>query len=153
MRAGSRAFRWSAALLAWVSGLFAPPAFGAEGNEKACQESFARVQKAMEARSADSVVGCMATDGTLTISLLGIQGRAEPMKREQALKVLKTYFELVTGPKLKAKEGQAADSLVRTFEYTRRLKQGDPATTRLTVTLKKDATGTMRLHSLVENAR
>jgi hypothetical protein len=153
MRPGPRAPRLSAVAMGLlVLALFAAGA-GAEGSEQACQESFARVQKAFESRSADSVVGCMAADGTLSISLLGIQGRTDPMKREQALKVLKTYFALVTGPKLKAKEGQAADGLVRTFDYTRRLKQGDPATTRLTITLKRDAAGALRLHSFVESAR
>jgi hypothetical protein len=153
MRPGSSLPRWSAcAVLLAVSALFAPGA-SAEGNEKACQESFARVQKAFESRSADSVVACMPADGTLTLTLLGIQGRSDPMKREQALKVLKTYFGLVTSPTLKAKEGQPADALLRTYDYTRRLKQGDPATTRLTITLKKDAAGVLRLHSVVETAR
>ena len=153
MRSGSRALRrcaFALGLVVWA--LFVGAAL-AEGNESACTESFARVQKAFESRSAESIVNCMAADGTMSLTLLGIQGRAEPMKREQALKVLKSYFELVTGPKLKAKEGQAADGLVRTYDYTRRLKQGDPATTRLTITLKKDAAGVLRLHSLVENAR
>jgi hypothetical protein len=153
MRSGPRAPRRCALALGLVVWALFAGAVSADGNEQACTESFARLQKAFESRSADSVVGCMAADGTLSLTLLGIQGRADPMKREQALKVLKTYFELVTGPKLKAKEGQAADGLVRTYDYTRRLKQGDPATTRLTITLKKDAAGTLRLHSLVENAR
>lgn len=157
MRPGSSLPRWSAvavllAGLLSVWALFAPGA-RAEGSEQACQESFGRVQKAFEARSADSIVGCMASEGTLSLTLLGIQGRADPMKREQALKVLKTYFGLVTGSTLKAKEGQPAEGLVRTYDYTRRLKQGDPATTRLTITLKKDAAGALRLHSIVENAR
>ena len=67
--------------------------------------------------------------------------------------MLKTYFELVSTPKLVARPGQAADALVRAFDYTRRLRTGDPTTTRLTLTLKKDAAGLLRLHSIVETAR
>lgn len=153
MRPSRRAPRWLALLVAGVVvGLFGRTADAAESAE-ACAESFDRVKKAVEARSADQVVGCMAADGTLTVSLLGLTTKADPMKREQALKVLKTYFAQVSSAALKAKEGQAADSLVRSYDYTRRLKQNDPATTRLTVTLKKDAAGALRLHSLVESSR
>lgn len=119
----------------------------------ACAESFERFQRAFESRSAEAVVGCMAADGTLSVALLGMSARAEPMKREQALKVLKSYFEGVTSAALKAKEGQSAESLVRAYDYTRRLRAGDPTTTRLTVTLRKDAAGALRLHALVESAR
>lgn len=121
--------------------------------DPACAESFARLERAFVSRSADAVIGCMAPEGTLTISLLGLAGKADPMKREQALKVLKTYFEQVSSAALKPREGQAAESLVRTYDYTRRLKKADPATTRLTVTLKKDAGGALRLASLVESAK
>jgi hypothetical protein len=153
MRPGSRALTCVALGLALaVGGLFASPARAA-ADEQACTESFERVRKAIEARSADQVAGCMAADGTLTVSLLGLAAQAEPMKREQALKVLKTYFAQVTSASLKVKEGQAADSLVRSFDYTRRLKQNDPATTRLTITLRKDGAGVLRLHSLVESSK
>jgi aspartokinase len=153
MRPGRHVFRGSGpALVIAVLGLFAPWARAA-GSEEACAESFERVRKAVEARSADQVVGCMAAEGMLTVSLLGLAARADPMKREQALKVLKTYFAQVSSASLKAKEGQAADSLVRSYDYTRRLRQNDPATTRLTITLKKDASGTLRLHSLVESSK
>lgn len=132
----------------------ARPALAGPAEERACKESFDRVQAAFQARSADAVVACMAPEGTLTLSLLGGgAGRADPMKREQALKVLKTYFEQVTSATLKVREGQPADSLVRAYDYTRRLKAGDPATTRLTVTLRKDGSGSLRLHALVESAR
>ena len=153
MRPGLRATRWiaSATLLA-VGALFAPAARAA-GNEEGCAESFERVRKAFEARSAEQVIGCMGVEGTLTVSLLGLTGKADPMKREQALKVLKTYFALVSSAGLKAKAGQSAHSLVRSYDYTRRLKQSDPATTRLTITLRKDAAGALRLQSLVESSR
>ena len=136
-----------------ASALLVPGAALADQAEVACRESFARFQRAFEARSAEAVVGCMPAEGTLTLSLIGVAGRVEPMKREQAQKVLKTYFELLTSATLKAREGQPADALVRAFDFVRRLRAGDPSTTRLTVTLKKDATGAPRLHSLVESAR
>ncbi len=138
---------------AWALLLACAPTARAVELAAACKESFERFEKAFQARSADLVVGCMAPEGTLTVSLLSIAGKPEPMKREQALKVLKSYFATVTSALLKAKEGQAADSLVRAYDYTRRLKAGDPTTTRLTVTLRKDATGALRLHSIVESAR
>jgi hypothetical protein len=128
-------------------------AAAAPGDEGACRESFQRFQGAFESRSADSVVACMAPEGTLSIALLGVAGRGEPMKKEQAQKVLKGYFEQVSAAKLKAREGQAPDALVRAYDYTRRLRSGDPTTTRLTVTLKKDAAGALRLHALSESAR
>ena len=118
-----------------------------------CRESFARVQRALEARSAEAVVGCMQPEGTLALTLLGVSTRPEPMKREQALKVLKSYIALVSTPKLVERPGQAADALVRAYDYTRRLRAGDPSTTRLTLTLKKDTAGVLRLHSIVETAR
>ena len=121
--------------------------------EAACRESFARVKGALETRSAEAVVACMLPEGTLALTLLGVTTRPEPMKREQALKVLKSYFELVTGSKLVERPGQAPDALVRAFDYTRRLRAGDPTTTRLTLTLKKDAAGALRLHSIIETAR
>ena len=131
-----------------------PDPAGADAlTEAACRESFARVQRALEARSADAVVGCMHPEGTLALTLLGVSTRPEPMKREQALKVLKSYFELVSAPKLVARPGQAAEALVRAYDYTRRLRAGDPSTTRLTLTLKKDAAGLLRLHSITETTR
>lgn len=132
----------------------ARPALAGPAEERACAETFERVKAAIQSRSADAVVACMAPEGTLTLSLLGGgAGRADPMKREQALKVLKTYFEQVSSATLKVREGQPVESLVRAYDYTRRLKAGDPATTRLTVTLRKDGSGTLRLHALVESAR
>ena len=130
---------------------FGPGVAGAA--EPACKESFDRVQKAVEARSAETVVGCMQAEGTLTIRLLGEAGGTEPMKREQALRVLRMYFEKVSQAKLKVREGQALDALVRTFDYTRRLRGGDAQTTRLTITLRKDAQNALHLYSIVESAR
>lgn len=134
-------------------GICVPGAAAAPGDEAACRESFQRFQGAFESRSAEAVVACMAAEGTLSVTLVGVAGRGEPMKREQALKVLKGYFEQVTATKLKAREGQAPDALVRAYDYTRRLRSGDPGTTRLTVTLKKDAAGALRLHALAESSR
>jgi hypothetical protein len=153
--APGRGRRWALGLLAALTLLaLAPSQAGADAaTEAACRESFARVQRALEARSAEGVVNCMLPEGTLTLTLLGVSTRPEPMKREQALKVLKSYFELVSAPKLVARPGQPADALVRAFDYTRRLRAGDPSTTRLTLTLKKDAAGLLRLHSIVETAR
>ncbi len=129
------------------------PAAAGPAEERACTEAFERVQRALESRSAPALVACMAPQGTLTVSLLGLPAKAEPMKREQALRVLASYFEQVGAASLKVREGQAPDGLVRAYDYTRRLKAGDPATTRLTITLRRDAAGALALHSLVESAR
>ncbi|MFM8979115.1 MAG: hypothetical protein ACKOSS_01425 [Planctomycetia bacterium] len=119
----------------------------------ACRESFARVKGALEGRSAAAVVACMEPEGTLSIALQGLPASAGPMKREQAARVLGSYFALVSEPRLVERPGQAADSLVRSYDYTRRLRGGDPATTRLVVTLRRDAGGSLRLASLAEAAR
>jgi hypothetical protein len=119
----------------------------------ACRESFARVKRAFESASAEAVVACMQPEGTLALTLIGASARPDPMKREQAQRVLKGYFEAVSGLKLVERPGQPAESLVRAYDYTRRLRSGDPATTRLTVTLRKDATGELRLQSIIESAR
>jgi|GEM_PF-5637165 len=146
-----RVFGFVAALAALA--LLAGEAGADAQTEVLCRESFARVQRALEARSADTLVACMQPEGTLALTLLGVNTRPEPMKREQALKVLKSYLALVSAPRLVERPGQAADALVRAFDYARRLRADDPSTTRLTLTLKKDATGTLRLHSIVETAR
>lgn len=119
----------------------------------ACRESLARVKAAVEGRSAAGVVACMEPEGTLAIALQGLPAGAGPMKREQAARVLGSYFALVSQPRLVERPGQAADSLVRSYDYTRRLRGGDPATTRLVVTLRRDAGGSLRLASLAEAAR
>jgi hypothetical protein len=142
--------------LAAIVGSWVPPPGPAQADarlEAACRESFARVKRAIESASAEAVVACMAPEGTLALTLLGLATRPDPMKREQAQRVLKSYFEQVSGPKLVERPGQPAESLLRAFDYTRRLRNGDPATTRLTLTLRKDAQGELRLQSIVETSR
>jgi hypothetical protein len=129
------------------------PALADARAEAACRESFARVKRAFESASAESVVGCLPAEGTLQLTLLGLATRPEPMKREQAQRVLKSYFEIVSGLKLVERAGQPAESLVRAYDYTRRLRNGDPAVTRLTITLKQDAAGALKLHAIAETAR
>ena len=95
----------------------------------------------------------MAAEGTLTITLLGVAGGPAPKKREQALRVLSTYFEGVSQATLKLRAGQAPDALVKSYDYTRRLRGGDAQTTRLAITLRKDAANALHLNSVVESAR
>lgn len=132
--------------------LAGPPAPADAALAAACRESFGRVKAAVEARSAAAVVACMEPEGTLAVALQGLPSGG-PMKREQATRVLGSYFALVSEPRLVERPGQAADSLVRSFDYTRRLRGGDPATTRLVLTLRRDARGSLRLASLSEAAR
>ncbi|MFM8385877.1 MAG: hypothetical protein ACKOCB_03500 [Planctomycetia bacterium] len=119
----------------------------------ASRELLGRVKGALEGRSAAGVVACMDPEGTLSLGLLGLPAGSGPLKRDQATRVLGSYFEGVSAPRLVERSGQAADSLVRTFDYTRRLRGGDPATTRLVVTLRRDAAGALRLAALAESAR